>query len=82
MGVENKHVSKRWPSGKILGLSAGRSGVRIPGRGKYSLRTTAVDARVNYPLYLFTKYKIEENIFGDPITYGKFQIARLNELLK
>ena len=33
---------------KTLGLSAGRSGVRIPSRGKCSLRTTAVDARVNY----------------------------------
>ena len=39
---------------KTLGLSAGRSGVRIPGRGKCSLRTIAVDARVNYPLYLLT----------------------------
>ena len=29
---------------KTLGLSSGRSGVRIPGRGKCSLSTTAVDA--------------------------------------
>ena len=36
---------------KTFGLSAGRSGVRIPGRGKYSLRTIAVDAIVKYPLY-------------------------------
>ena len=36
---------------KTLGLSAGRSGVRIPGRGKCSLRTTAIDARVNYSLF-------------------------------
>ena len=36
---------------KSLGLSAGRSGVRILGRGKWSLRTTAVDARVKYPLF-------------------------------
>ena len=39
---------------KTLGLSAGRSRVRIPGRGKCSLRTIEVDARVKYPLYLFT----------------------------
>ena len=39
---------------KTLGLSAGRSGVRIPGRGKCSLRTISVEARVNYPLYLYT----------------------------
>jgi len=31
----------------VILYSAGRSGVRIPGRGKCSLRTTAVDARVN-----------------------------------
>ena len=59
---------------KILRLSAERSGVRIPGREPY-----AVDARVNYPLYLFTKYKMEGNIFGDPITYGKFEMARSND---
>ena len=39
---------------KTLGICTGRSGVRIPGRGKCSLRTIAVDARVNYPLYLST----------------------------
>ena len=43
----------RWPRGKATGRGAGRSGVRIPGIGKFSLRTTAVDARVNYPLNLF-----------------------------
>ena len=37
---------------KTLGLSAERSGVRIPGQGKCSLRTIAVDARVKYPLYI------------------------------
>ena len=36
-----------------LRLCAGRSGVRTPGWGKCSLRTTAVDARIKYPLYLF-----------------------------
>ena len=36
---------------KTLELSVGRSGVRIPGRGKSSLRTTAVDARVKYPIF-------------------------------
>ena len=36
---------------KALGLSAGRSGVRIPGRGKCSLRNIAVDTRVKYPLF-------------------------------
>ena len=36
---------------KILGISAEKSGVRIPGRGKCSLRTKAVAARVNYPLF-------------------------------
>ena len=38
--------------GKTLELSAGRSGVRIPGRGKSSLKILTVDARVNYPLCL------------------------------
>ena len=32
---------------KTLELSAGRSTIRNPGRGKFSLRTTAVDASVN-----------------------------------
>ena len=36
---------------KTLGLNAGRSGVQIPGRGKFSLRTKAVDASVKYQLY-------------------------------
>ena len=39
---------------KTLGLSGGKSGVRIPGRGKCSIRTIADDARVNYPLYFLT----------------------------
>ena len=39
---------------KTLELSAWRSRVQIPGWGKYSLTTTAVDARVNYQLYLFS----------------------------
>ena len=38
---------------KTLGLSAGRSGVRIPGRGKSSLKPIAVDAMVSYPLFLY-----------------------------
>ena len=38
---------------KTIGLNAGRSGVRIPSRGKCSLRTIAVDARVNFPVYLY-----------------------------
>ena len=37
---------------KSFGLNAGRSGVRIPGWSKCSLRTIAVDAKVKYPLYL------------------------------
>ena len=37
---------------KTLGLSTERSGVRIPDRGKWSLITIAVEARVNYPTYL------------------------------
>ena len=44
---------------KTLALSVGRSGVRIPGRGKCSLRTTAIDMRVNYPLYLFSSFRVE-----------------------
>ena len=36
---------------KTLDKTAGRSGVRIPGRGKGSQRTTAVDPRVNDPLF-------------------------------
>ena len=39
---------------KTLGLGTGRSGVRILGRGKCSLRTIAVNARVNNLLYLFS----------------------------
>ena len=38
-------------------LNAGISGVRIPGRGKCSLKTTAVDARVKYPLYFYQPYR-------------------------
>ena len=37
---------------KTFGLSAGIPGVRIPGGGKCSLKTIAVDARVNHQLYL------------------------------
>ena len=40
---------------EILGFNAVRSGVRNPGRGRCSLRTTAVDAGVNYKLYLMNK---------------------------
>ena len=36
---------------KTFGLGVGTSGVRIPGQGKCSLRTIAVDARVKYPLF-------------------------------
>ena len=36
-----------------LELSAGRSRVQILGRGKYSFRTIAVDARVKYPFYIY-----------------------------
>ena len=46
---------------KTLGLKAGRSGVRILGRGKCSVRTTAVDARVNYPF--FTSYPYGFKLF-------------------
>ena len=38
---------------KTLGLSAGRSEVLIPVLGKCS---TAVDARVNYPLYPYGSF--------------------------
>ena len=42
------------------GLNAGRSGVRIPGQGKGSLRTISVDTRVKYttlPIpYIVKKY--------------------------
>ena len=41
---------------KTLGLDAGRSGVRILGRGKFSLRSLAVDARVKYPLLPFLNF--------------------------
>ena len=37
---------------KTVGLGAGRSGVRIVGRGESSLRNTAVDTGVKYPLQL------------------------------
>ena len=42
---------------KTFELRAGISGVRITGRGKCSLSTTAVDARVKYPLYLHEIYQ-------------------------
>ena len=45
---------------EALGLSAGRSGVRIPDRGKCWLGTTAVDARVNYPLYLYSDSNVPQ----------------------
>ena len=48
---------------KTLGLSAGRSGVRILSRGKCSLKTIAVDASVSYPLYLY-KMKIAETHYN------------------
>ena len=48
---------------KALGLSAGRSGVRILSRGKCSLKTIAVDASVSYPLYLY-KMKIAETHYN------------------
>ena len=36
---------------KTFEINAGRSGVRIPGRSKCSLRTIAVDSRINYQHY-------------------------------
>ena len=42
---------------KTFGLSAGKSEVRIPGRGKYLLRTTAVDARINSFFILCSVYQ-------------------------
>ena len=47
MGVERGGLMDN-----TLGLSTGRSGVRIPGRGKCSRKTTAFHARVKYPLTL------------------------------
>ena len=47
---------------KTLALSAGRSGVRIPGRGKCSLRTIAVDAKIKYPLYFWIFSRSRENL--------------------
>ena len=44
-------VKKNGLMDKTFGLSAVRPGVRIPGRGKCSLTTTAVDAMVKYPLF-------------------------------
>ena len=41
---------------KPLSLSAGRSRVQILDRGKCSLRTIAVDAKINYPSYLFIPF--------------------------
>ena len=55
---------------KTFGLGAGRSGVRIPGRGKCSLITTAVDARVNYPLYL-TAERRDEWYWCVPLPVGR-----------
>ena len=37
---------------KTFGLNAGKSGVPIPGRGKCSLITIKIYARVKYLLYL------------------------------
>ena len=43
---------------KTFRLSAGRSGVRIPGRGKFLLRTKVIDAMINYPLFYFFRGQI------------------------
>ena len=39
---------------KTLRLSTKRSGVRNPGQGKCSLKTTAVDERVKYSLFFYS----------------------------
>ena len=41
MGIM-KNLPTRWHNDETLGLSAGRSGVRIPGRGECWLRSIAV----------------------------------------
>ena len=46
---------------KTMELIAGRSGVKTPGRGKFSLRTIAVDARISYPLNLQEKTASSSN---------------------
>ena len=47
---------------KTMALSTGRSGVRIRGQGKCSLRTIAVHSRVYYPLfYCCNKFKLDSN---------------------
>ena len=40
---------------KTLGLNGGKSGFQIRGRGKSSVRTLAVDARVKYLLTFITR---------------------------
>ena len=55
LSLSKKKINREWKYNRMdetLELSAGRSGVWIPGRGKCSQRTVAVDARVKYPLYL------------------------------
>ena len=42
---------------KIFGLNSGRSRIRIPGWGKWSLWPIAVDARLNRQLYFNLKIK-------------------------
>ena len=48
---------------KTFGLNDVKSGVRIPGRAKFSIRTTAADARVKYPLYLALAATISLQLF-------------------
>ena len=61
---------------KNLGLDAGRSGVRIPGRGKCSLKTTVVDARVNYPLYKRARARVNHHSSSSNTQYPLFPTAQ------
>ena len=64
---------------KTLVLSTGRSGVRIPGRGKCSLRTIAVDARVKYLLYLMYILQTVSFSYAFVIFYAAFTNNRCPE---
>ena len=66
---------------KIFECFAGSSGVRIPGRGKCSLRIIVVDVRANYQLYLSLSINFTLNVLAltqlypfDLLTY----LCRLN----
>ena len=67
---------------KTLGIRAVRSRFRIPGRGKSSLRTIAVDARVKYLLYILLAnawLKKLSNVSPDLVGPGRIRLGQLKK---